>query len=196
MKIITFILTLILMNSALAELRSGDIVLLPMSCYECKMIEAETNGPFAHSGLIVKTDLETYVLQSLGSVHAVTLESFLKMKDPTRDIVVVRPKEFQGIDMTSLLIEEFEKNYKGLPFDHEYLWNNFNESNIEKLYCSEFITKILNKFLITKITPTPMTYYAYPEYWEKFFNGDVPNGALGNSPNSFYSSTLFSEVPY
>ncbi|MCK5883171.1 MAG: hypothetical protein KAG61_05740 [Bacteriovoracaceae bacterium] len=168
------------------KLKSGDIILLPMTCYLCKMIEAETGGPYSHSGVIIREDSgELLVLQSLGSVHSLPLSEFLKMKDPGRDVMYLRPHEFVGRDMTAKMLAIFKSDFEGAPFDHDYLWDNYSPSGEEIYYCSEFITKFTNRFLRVKLAPERTYYYVYPKYWEKYFNGKVPNGVIGNNPNTF-----------
>lgn len=189
MKALLLTFVLLLSSSIWAsteKLQSGDIILLPMTCYLCKMIEAETDGPYSHSGVIIRDARgRLFVLQALETVHSLPLSQFLRMKDPNRDVMYLRPKEFVGRDMTSQMIAVFSNDFAGKPFDHDYLWDNKTPSGEETYYCSEFITKFTNRFLKAKLAPHRTYYNVYPEYWKKYFGGKVPNGAIGNNPNSF-----------
>jgi hypothetical protein len=90
----------------------------------------------------------------------------------------------------------FNRDFKGLGFDPEYRWNNFQADGSELLYCSEYITKFLNRFLSKKIIPKAMDYSNNWDYWFNYFNGDVPQGEAGNSPADFYFSKDFKKIKY
>ncbi len=193
----TILLTLLLLVSSLSfastpKLQSGDIILLPMSCYLCKMIEAETDGPYSHSGIIIKDRKEElFVLQSLETVHALPLSQFLRMKDPNREPKYLRAKELIGKDHTNAMISAFNNDFAGKEFDHDYLWDNLDSEGNEQFYCSEFVTKFINRFLKEKLIPERTYYNKYPEYWNRYFNGNVPNGVIGNNPNTFLKYEQF-----
>ncbi|MBC7540845.1 MAG: hypothetical protein H7281_18635, partial [Bacteriovorax sp.] len=57
------------------DLKAGDVLLISFNCYECRVIESETNSKFSHSGVIVKNELsEILVGQSLGQVALYPLD--------------------------------------------------------------------------------------------------------------------------
>ena len=75
-----FILLIIVFSFSLKafELQSGDIILISFNCYECRVIESETNSPFSHSGVVVKNEKgELMVAQSLTTVRLSSLQDFL-----------------------------------------------------------------------------------------------------------------------
>ena len=55
MKNISLILVAFVLSLPLfaLELKSGDLILISFNCYECRVIESETNSKFSHSGVIL-----------------------------------------------------------------------------------------------------------------------------------------------
>ena len=180
------------------DLKAGDVLLISFNCYECRVIESETNSKFSHSGVIIKNELnQIQVGQSLGFVALYPLDQFLKNKTPGTNVSVYRPNEFQNLNISERnLLEKkmlsiFNSNFKGAPFDSLYLWNNYDEIGRELLYCSEFIAKFLDHFLSEATIPYPLTYQKNEAYWLQYFNGEIPVGELGNSPASFSHDNRF-----
>jgi hypothetical protein len=183
------------------ELQNGDVLLISFNCYECRVIESETNSQFSHSGVVLKNENEEIrVGQSLGFVALYPLDQFLKNRTPGSLVSVYRPKEFihlSSAEKNSLeerMLSVFNYAFKGLPFDSRYLWNNFDEKGRELLYCSEFIAKFLDHFLNQPTIPYPLTYKKHEDYWMKYFKGDIPEGVLGNSPASFSHDSRFTFI--
>lgn len=196
MKIVGFCFFFILclaFNSVQAlELKSGDVLLISFNCYECRVIESETNSTFSHSGVVIKNERqELRVGQSLGFVALYPIDKFLKNKTPGTVVSVYRPREL--IDLSSdeqkridqNMLEIFNSLFAGAPFDSRYLWDNYDKSGRELLYCSEFIAKFIDHFLKTPTIPYLLTYTKNESYWFQYFKGDIPQGVLGNSPASF-----------
>lgn len=183
------------------ELRPGDIILKSLPCYSCSIIESESESSFSHSGLLIKNEQdELVVAEALGKVRTQTIEDFLDQSAQNKQIVVVRSIELAQIyqrskqqfkKISDTLTNLFYTHYNQLPFDSRYLWDNFSESGQELLYCSEMITKLLNRVLTKKIRPTPMSFDRNWQYWYEYFDGDVPQGKLGNSPSDFVNPELF-----
>ena len=180
------------------DLQNGDVLLISFNCYECRVIESETNSTFSHSGVIIKNEThEVRVGQSLGMVALYPLDQFLKNKTPGSSVSVYRPKEYIGLDKLNMhsleerMLAVFNSVYKGAPFDDKYLWNNFDDKARELLYCSEFIAKFLDHFLGSPTVPYPLTYKKNEAYWLQYFHGVIPEGELGNSPASFSHDDRF-----
>jgi Permuted papain-like amidase enzyme, YaeF/YiiX, C92 family len=199
-KIILFItLSFLSFNFAHAfDLKAGDVLLISFNCYECRVIESETNSKFSHSGVIIKNDLgQIQVGQSLGRVALYPLDQFLKNKTPGTNISVYRPKEFQNLNISERnslekkMLKVFNSQFNGAPFDSKYLWNNYDDQGRELLYCSEFIAKFLDHFLSEATVPFPLTYQKNEAYWLQYFKGEIPQGELGNSPASFSHDDRF-----
>lgn len=197
MKPLFFILLLLISISIHAfELQSGDVILMSFNCYECRVIESETNSVFSHSGVVIKNnDGDILVGQSLTQVRLSSLKDFLKNKTPGTMASVYRPFELSNIhnqpELQKKMFEVFENEFKGLPFDSKYLWNNFDDKGRELLYCSEFIAKFLDHFLTTPSLLFPFSFKKNYEYWFNYFNGQIPEGELGNSPVTFSTDSRF-----
>jgi hypothetical protein len=193
MKTIIFGLIALLSTSAFGlstqDLKAGDVVLLSLKCYECRVIESETNSLFSHSGVVVKSETgEIRIAQSLGRLDHFSYAEFTKNITPGTFVHVYRPHEFKNLSVQKRqfleknMLDVFNEKFKNAPFDSKYLWNNFNAAGVEYLYCSEFIAKFLDHFLSKKTIPFPITYKKHLDYWSIYFKGVVPEGELGNSP--------------
>lgn len=196
MKCIFVVLSiLITFKLSATELKVGDVILISFNCFECKMIESETNSNFSHSGVVIRDENGNLkIAQSLGVVALYNLNDFLKNKTPNTKAFVYRSYEIESqinskfeADMKRL----FDLDFKGALFDVEYKWNNFDKSGRELLYCSEFIAKFLDHFQKKQTIPFVLTYNKNYKYWNEYFHGKVPEGELGNSPASFSRDNRF-----
>lgn len=170
------------------DLRVGDILLLELPCYSCQRIAEETKSGFSHSGLILKNPQgELVVAESLSSVRVVELKSFVKRSTKGATLKVMRTNDFiMGADqLRKSSWELFQTKYQGLLFDDLFLWDRRDQWGREMLYCSEFIAKLLNHFLINPLEPEPMDFSLHWEFWQRYFGRTPPQGELGNSPASF-----------
>lgn len=170
----------------LNDLQNGDVLLISLNCMQCRYIESETNAPFSHSGIILETALGLKVAQALGTVHLTDIKKFLKPVTPNSKVIVVRSRESDVNEKFKILLKIFEQKFANLPFDGNYLWNNFDNLGNEKIYCSELILKLLNEVLEKKLQPEILSYEKHYDYWFKVFRGVVPANEIGNSPASFY----------
>lgn len=198
--ILTILAALIFNIGHALELHSGDVILISFNCYECRVIESETNSSFSHSGVVIKDENGAMkVGQSLGMVALYELKDFLKNRTPNTKAFVYRPIEIAkntNPDFEKHMLDVFNNKYKGALFDSRYLWNNYDKSGRELLYCSEFIAKYLDNFLSTPTIPYPLTYDKNHAYWLQYFKGNIPENELGNSPVSFSKDKRFSFVGY
>lgn len=188
-----FLCSFSLFSHGQESLKSGDIVLLPLSCRSCDVIASETGGTFSHSGIYLKArDGQEYVIEALGSVRAVHFENFVKRAPMDKKVGFVRVREFENLsngEIFDMIMSKFSF-YEGKGFDHNYLWNNVDENGDELYYCSEFVAKILNEVIVNKFQTTPMDFTTNWDYWYYAFNGNVPQGLPGNSPNDLYRDPL------
>lgn len=197
MKKFIFIITYfcISLNVLALELKTGDAILISFNCYECRVIESETNSKFSHSGVIFKLpNGELKVAQALGKVHLINLQEFLKYKTPNTKASIYRSKEIDLKSNNNLyqsMLSVFEEKFLGLKFDSKYYWNNVDESGNELLYCSEFVAKFLDHFMSSSTVPYPLSYQKNYDYWFKYFKGSIPEGELGNSPQSIADDKRF-----
>ncbi len=182
----------------LSDLKAGDVVLLSLNCYECRVIESETDSLFSHSGVVVVDENgRTRIAQSLGRLDHFSFAEFTKNITPKTFVHVYRPRELKNLSnekralLEKVMMDVFNEKFKNAPFDSRYMWNNFNAQGVELLYCSEFIAKFLDHFLSLKTTIAPISYKKHYDYWLKYFKGQVPDGELGNSPASFSRDPRF-----
>jgi hypothetical protein len=170
-----------------SELKAGDVLLISLNCYECRMIESETNSTFSHSGVVLFDENNNLkVAQSIGRIALFDLNTFLKNITKGSNISIYRSHNLENGNVThEKMLKLYKEKYEGIAFDRNYLWNNFDQNKKELLYCSEFIAKFLDNFLDEKTIPRPMTYKKHFDYWFNYFKGNVPEGELGNSPAEF-----------
>lgn len=176
-----------------SELKSGDVILISLNCYECRMIESETDSKFSHSGIVLfDEENKLKVGQSIGKIALFDLNIFLKNVTKGSKIAVYRSYELNNQNVSSAkMLKVFKEKYEGIIFDKNYLWNNLDQNGKELLYCSEFIAKFLDNFLEEKTIPLPMSYKKHYDYWFNYFKGHVPEGELGNSPVEFTRDSRF-----
>ena len=173
----------------LASLQVGDVILQPLNCRLCRLIEAQEQSTFSHMSVVIKTTPQVLVAEAWGQVRMVPVEDFIKKGDLTRAHSVVRLKERKKMNLELAM-----KQWLGYPYDDQFLWNNVDELGREPVYCSEFVTKLLNPFLVNKIPTKYMDFSVNREAWWTYFHGDVPDGQPGNSPGDFARSPLFETV--
>jgi len=196
MKFALLFLTLFLRNAhalEIADLKSGDIILQSIPCYICALIELEEGAPYSHMGVVLKTETSLDVLQAWTSVEELPIQTTLSFRKPHTSTLVLRAIDPNGNEIsfdTEKLAASFAKNFNGLSYDSDFLWNN-TDAKGEKLYCSEFVTKFLNPFLPVAIPTKPMHFTHDRPDWITYFHGTPPDGQPGNSPADFSRSNLF-----
>lgn len=197
---ILHLLFTLITNIHALTLQPGDVLLISFNCYECRVIESETNSPYSHSGVVIENEKhEIKIAQSLGMIALYQPNDFYKNKTPGTKIGVYRSYEISKLmnaEFKNKMLNTFNEKYKGILFDSTYLWDNVDSNGRELLYCSEFIAKFLDNFMISATIPYPLTYQKNLEYWKKYFKGNVPEGVLGNSPASFSKDPRFYLVGY
>lgn len=186
MHILLALLGLLTFEATAHTLRPGDVILQPMRCYLCRMIEMHEQSSFSHMGVVVEVNNEVWVGESLGVVKLITLSEFLAKGDHTRPHLVIRPKE-----QVTFRLKEAIVPLLGADYDHDFRWDNLGRDGREALYCSELVAKLLNLFLVKKLPTKIMDYTLNREAWERYFRGHVPDGVPGNSPGDFEKSQQF-----
>lgn len=184
------------------ELRPGDVLLLELNCYSCQRIANETKGRFSHSGVLIKSQRtgELVVAEALGSVKSVSLKEFVQRSAPGASVLVMRSFEIEdrlegaSNQFVKEITRVFHRSFKGLKFDRLYLWDRLDEQGRPMLYCSEFVAKFLNNFLLDDFTPHPLDFSDNWEFWQRYFRGQVPQGELGNSPQDLARDSRLYEV--
>ena len=183
----------------LKDLQVGDMLLIPLNCYSCSIIESETDSRYSHSAVVLK-NMESgklVITEALLGVGEVDLKSFLGRVRPGHDVDIYRPKEWRKLSslkkrqLEKKLWSDFKKKFEGLSFDPAYLWNNRDENGKEKLYCSEYLAKLLNPYLKKDIPVKPMDFRDNWDFWYRQYEGDVPQGQPGNGPGDIEHSRHF-----
>lgn len=167
--------------------RTGDVLLQPLNCYLCSMIEDEESSPYSHIGLvIVDENNQVKVIEAYKKVSIVSLAEFLSKTEVGQKTVVIRTREhLNQNNFTNQLLDYYFTTFHNRPYDPEFSLDD------EKFYCSELVMKLLNPFLSVKIPTKNMHFIHNRSAWESYFRGKIPDGALGIAPADFLRSGLF-----
>lgn len=181
----------IILNTAIGHenhrLEVGDILLQPLDCWSCDLIEAEENSIYSHIGIYIGSD---QVLEAYGKVQIVSLKKFLSKTESGQTVKARRPIE----KFSKALVKQYAQRVDGYPYDAKFLWRNFRGDK-EPLYCSELVFKALKSAgLIGRLAPKKMHFDINTHLWERFFKGPPPHGQLGISPEDFNQSEDFYDV--
>ncbi len=194
--------TLILLSLSLeahsqVDLKVGDILLQPLDCWSCSLIEAEEGSIYSHIGIVVAVD-PVMVAEARGKVKLVSLEAFDSTTQKNQNISVLRfqnPNAVAELQRNSnMFLQLFRTEFEGLAYDHDFLWDNFDQNGNQKLYCSEMISKLLQAFMGFEPIVKRMHFNKNVAEWERYFQGQIPRGKWGNSPASFEKSDHFYTV--
>lgn len=172
------------------DLRSGDILLQPLDCWACVLIEAQEKSIYSHVGIYFEIDGKDFVLEALGQVRMVSLETYLEKTEKGQRVQV---KRFKNIRFAPQELLESAQEFLGLSYDSSFLWDNFDAKG-EKLYCSELVYKLFYAYYGEALPIKRMRYDIYRERWNIFFKGEIPDGKWGNSPEDFNLSPLLEKV--
>lgn len=180
------------------ELKVGDVLLQPLDCWSCSLIEAQENSIFSHVGVVVKISPSVEVAEALGKVRILSLDQFNTRTQKGQRLLV---KRFKNDLLISRLMNKqvefltyFKKEFENLKYDHDFRWDNLDEQGYEKLYCSEMVSKLFLGFLGVEIPLKRMKFDLNREEWIRYFRGVPPDDEWGNSPGDFDKSELFYEV--
>lgn len=190
-KLMRLLILLLLISSSnvfALKLKAGDILLQPLNCWVCKLIEKQENSIYSHMAIVLKVEgKKVLVAHAWDKVKAVDLNEFNAMTRDGGKLMVrrhVSKRSFE--DLYDLYMTYFD----GVEYDKEFLWNN------DKLYCSEFVYKLFN-IVTDELTPPKKMRYDYGrDYWLRYFNGKIPDGLDGNSPADFEKSKYFKTIGF
>ncbi len=179
------------------DLKVGDVLLQPLDCWSCTLIEDEEQTIYSHIGIVVAVN-PVMVAEARGKVKMLSLAEFDSTTEKGQRISVLR---FQNSKIVSELnsrssefLSLFRNEFEGLDYDKAFLWDNFDEKGQQKLYCSEMVAKLLQAFLGIDPIVKRMHFSRNRTMWERYFKGDVPVGKWGNAPADFERSEWFFEV--
>ena len=173
------------------EPETGDLIFIELDTDLSDLISDETGSPYSHVGILMKYPDKIRVAHSLGFVHQSSLEAFESLGKSDHGLLpILRHRELVFDKRKRDKLLSFYKEFHGLPYNDSYLWGD-NECEIKHVYCSEFVTKILNRVLDDKIEPAPMNFSRNWKAWNVYFKGRIPQGKLGNSPASLLRDKNF-----
>lgn len=182
-------------HAKLDEIEVGDVILISLNCYICQVIENETSSPYSHSAIVIAIDQQKiWVAQALGTVHELPLADFIKQARNQSTWSVYRSLQNLSPQASKSLGQNYILHFRGLGFDDQYLWNNTDGQGQELLYCSEFVTKLLNTVLPQPLLPSPLDFKKNWQIWQQYYGGKVPQGQMGNSPGSLTDPKFFKHI--
>lgn len=197
-KLFLIVLGLLSFHSFAFELKVGDILLQPRDCWSCSLIEAQEGSIYSHMGMVIEVAPLVKVIDALGSVKVSELSAFNLGTQKDQKMSVRRFRNEHAVEFIQKNKDRFVlfylNNFDGLKYDHDFIWNNFDENGNEKLYCSEMVTKLLSGFLGIELPMKRMKFDKNRDEWIKYFRGDPPDGKWGNAPADYEKSDLFYEV--
>lgn len=180
------------------SLQVGDLLLQPLNCRTCTLIEEEEETIYSHIGVVLQVHPAVIVGEAFGSVRQLSLAEFDRKTERGQRLMVLRFRNDRLSEDFQKLAPEFkslfEAEFQGAPYDSEFRWHNFDENGIEKLYCSELITKLFQAFLRLETPVKRMHFRRNREQWLIYFNGNIPDNQWGNSPADFERSDMFYQL--
>lgn len=174
-----------------SDLKVGDIILQPLKCWSCTLIEQEEHSSYSHIG-VVYSNIENKILvaEAYGRVQIISLDKFLSKGDPARKAVVKRLKYKLDLNQKKTFQEKI-KHWDNHPYDRAFLWHNFVDGK-EALYCSELVFKALKEvYHFSDLEVKVMNFEHNADYWDRYFRGNTPRGEIGISPEDFNKSSDF-----
>lgn len=148
--------------------------------------------------MVIEVGKTVKVVDALGTVKISELAVFDEGTEKNQKISVRRFRNERAVEFIQTNKENFLNyylsNFDGLKYDHDFIWNNFDENGNEKLYCSEMVTKFLSGFMNIELPMKRMTFDVNRDQWIRYFQGNPPDGKWGNAPADFEKSDLFYEV--
>ena len=190
MKIIILALALISSSVCAKHHKKGDILLQPLHCWSCSLIEAQTKSIYSHIGVVIDDSQEVLVAEAFITVRKQTLKEFMAKTQKGQKIKVLRPTF-----VPESILETFVLKYEGLKYDSAFLWDNVKEGK-ELIYCSELVYKLFDDLNMPVPHIFPMKFDINREYWIKYFKGNVPDGKEGISPAAFDDESLYEFAGY
>jgi uncharacterized protein YycO len=187
--LVIFIVLATQIGSAYAHnLKTGDVLLQPLKCWACTLIEEQEDSLYSHIGVYLNIDGKDMVAEAYGRVQLVSLETFLSKTEAGLKVVAKRHFDYEKLD--AKFIAKTLK-YIGNPYDHYFLWNNEVKGK-EAIYCSELLFKAMAPFVsFNDLSTKEMLFDINPELWDRYFRGETPRYKQGISPEDFNLSSDF-----
>ncbi len=179
-------------------LRPGDVLLQPLKCWACSLIEAEEDTIYSHIGVVLAVAPEILIGEAFGTVRKVSLKEFNSKTEPGQKLMVIRFRNddlSEDIQNSAVAFNKvFDEEFLGAKYDHDFRWNNFDETGAEKFYCSELVSKLFQAFVGVETPIKRMHFQTNRDQWMTYFKGNIPDDQWGNSPGDFERSELFYQV--
>ena len=149
----TYILAI---NIALAteyQPQDGDIIFQTSNSSQSKIIQAVTQSPYSHVGIITIREGQPYVYEAIKTVQLTALNSWVD-RGNNDQYTVLRSKEPLSTAQLKKM-QSVGQKYKGLSYDLPFQWSD------DKMYCSELVWKIYEHGAgITLTEPREMKSYS------------------------------------
>ncbi|MBZ4416077.1 YiiX family permuted papain-like enzyme [Myxococcus sp. RHSTA-1-4] len=113
-------------------LRTGDIVLHTSRSRQSQFIQAATESPLSHVGMVEVTPQGAWVVEAVQPVQRVPFSKW-KARGVKGHILVLRPKELNDTQRQQAVASA--KAHLGKPYDWRFGWGD------EAMYCSELVHK-------------------------------------------------------
>jgi len=179
-------------------LRPGDVLLQPLKCWACSLIEAEEETIYSHIGVVIAVEPEVLVGEAFGTVRKIALAEFNTKTEPGQKLMVLRFRNDELSadiqDTAPAFLELFNQEFLGRKYDHDFRWNNFDEAGEQKYYCSELVSKLFQAFVGIDTPIKRMHFQQNRDSWTTYFRGNIPDNEWGNSPGDYERSELFYQV--
>ena len=133
--------------------QNGDIIFQTSTSSQSKIIQAVTQSPYSHVGIVIIRDGKTYVYEAIQTVQLTPLATWVD-RGVNDQYTVLRLKEPLSTEHLQRMEAEGQK-FKGLSYDLPFKWSD------AQMYCSELVWKIYeNGAGITLIEPRKMSSYS------------------------------------
>lgn len=174
------------------ELLTGDILLQPLNCWSCRLIEQQEDSEYSHIGIVIIDNGKVKVAEAYGQVQLVSLADFLKKTHPEKSVKVRRlDHHFFNFENFETKIKDSVNRFLGNPYDRRFLWEN-SINGKEAIYCSELVYKVIYpQVKFWDLAPKIMLFDQNAQLWDRYFRGETPRGKLGISPEDFNKSRDF-----
>ncbi|MFP2910468.1 YiiX/YebB-like N1pC/P60 family cysteine hydrolase [Pyxidicoccus sp. 3LFB2] len=115
-----------------AGLKTGDIVLHTSRSRQSQFIQAATESPLSHVGMVEVTPQGAWVVEAVQPVQRVPFAKW-KARGVKGRILVLRPKALSEAQRQQAV--DVAKQHLGKPYDWRFGWGD------EAMYCSELVRK-------------------------------------------------------
>ena len=177
------------------RLRTGDIVFQHTGGEQGVAVEAATNSPYTHVGVVFEKEGELYVLEAVQPVQVIRLKDFRKRSDifHARRLIDETPLDMDAITKAI----EWGQKQIGKDYDSLFQWSD------DTLYCSELVWKVYHEGAGLDLCKTK-NFSAYfiekPEVRaiikKRYGNTPLPATEPVVAPSDLAESPLLKEVPH